>query len=86
MFLAVLDGHVMERSSDIDTLIPLEDQGYEVFEWDGPIPVWKPEDNEERPLDRRRVGFASCKLTHGANLGRESLCRPIGAAGQFSGR
>lgn len=55
MFLAVRNGHVMERSNDIDTLILLEVQGYEVFEWNGPEPVWRPQDDEERPLDPRGV-------------------------------
>lgn len=55
MFLAVYEGHVMERSNNIDTLIPLESQGYEVFEWLGPGLEWYPEEGEGRPLDPRDV-------------------------------
>jgi hypothetical protein len=53
MFLAVINGRIMERSDDIDTLIPLEEKGYEVFEWKGPVPLWNPEEDVERPLDPR---------------------------------
>jgi len=53
MFLAVRNGHVMEKSNDLDTLIPLEEHGYEVFEWNGPEPIWRPQDGEARPSDPR---------------------------------
>ncbi len=53
MFLAVRDGFVMERSDEIESLLDLDPKEYEVFEWDGPRPVWHPEDGEERPLDPR---------------------------------
>jgi hypothetical protein len=53
MFIAVKGGRVMQKSDNIDSLLPLEDQGYEVFEWNGPEPVWRPQDDEPRPLDPR---------------------------------
>jgi len=53
MFLAVRDGFVVERSDTINSLLALDPQLHEVFEWKGPLPVWNPELGEDRPRDPR---------------------------------
>lgn len=53
MFLAVRDGFVAERSDNLESLLTLDQETYDVFEWNKPLPVWNPELGEERPLDPR---------------------------------
>jgi hypothetical protein len=53
MFLAVRDGLVAERNSDIEPLLKLDPLLYEVFEWHGPTPYWEPHHGAKQPLDPR---------------------------------
>ncbi len=53
MFLAIRDGRVSERNTNLEPLLKLDRQLYEVIEWGGSVPVWHPETGEERPLDPR---------------------------------
>ncbi len=54
MFLAVRDGIVVERSSDIESLLKLDKTKYEVFEWNVPLPPYNPELGEPM-LDPRNA-------------------------------
>jgi len=53
MFLAVRNGRIAERSTDIKSLLSLDQTKYEVFEWNGPLPTWDMDAGEPRPLDPR---------------------------------
>lgn len=54
MFLAVRDGIVVERSTNIESLLKLDQTRHEVFEWKGPMPPHNPELGEPM-LDPRNV-------------------------------
>ncbi len=53
MFLAIRDGRIAERNTELKPLLKLDRQLYEVIEWNASIPAWHPEIGEERPLDPR---------------------------------
>jgi len=53
MFLAIRDGRIDQRNTEIGPLLKLDRQLYEVIEWNGAMPVWHPELGEDRPLDPR---------------------------------
>ena len=52
MFLAIRDGKIVETSTDIKTLLKLDQATHEIAEWEGPLPPHDPTTGEPR-LDPR---------------------------------